>query len=532
LSCCFSCFEESLRHNAITSFLTIVTYKEDSHLTNSRFSSGTPSNNYMSLEKVQRELHKIFEFSLDIICTIDQYGRFLRVSSASVAILGYKPIELAGASYLDLIHEDDLELTQQAVADIINGGAFNRFENRYIHKTGKVIPLLWSASWDEEEKELHCIARDGTAKRRAESLRRSLEVSNQRYEYVTKATSDAIWDWDLKKNTLFWGEGFETIFGYCLREMTPDIRSWTNHIHPDDLDRVIAGIYQVINGTETNWKDEYRYRRADGSYADVVDRGFVIRSPQGGAVRMVGAMHDISERKKSLKELKQFADDLFIRNRELQQFAYVVSHNLRSPVANIMGISELMAMEKDSPEVIDHCIDNLKTSVHRLDETIQDLSKILSLTDGYTQVRTEPVDVLEVLQNVKTDLSETLAHAGASLQIPEGTYIMQSHKAYIHSIFYNLISNALKYRSERAPEIQVSIQKEAHRTIIKLTDNGIGIDMVKHGEELFKPYKRFDFSQEGKGLGLFLVKSHVTALHGEISVNSTIGEGTEFTVIL
>jgi PAS domain S-box-containing protein len=486
----------------------------------------------MSSEKIQRELDKIFEFSLDIICTISQYGRFLRVSAAATTILGYTPSELEGANYLDLIHEDDLELTRQTVADIINGGAFNRFENRYLHKTGKAVPLLWSASWDDEEKQLHCIARDGTAKRRAESLRRSLEESNQRYEYVTKATSDAIWDWDLKKDTLFWGEGFETIFGYRLSGMIPDIRSWTNHIHSDDLDRVVAGIYRVIDGIETNWKDEYRYQRADGTYADVVDRGFVIRNLQGRAVRMVGAMHDISERKKSLKELKQFADDLFIRNRELQQFAYVVSHNLRSPVANIMGISDLMAMEKDSPEVIEHCIDNLKTSVHRLDETIQDLSKILSLTDGYNEVRTETVDVLEVLQNVKTDLSETIHHTGAVLEIPQGTYTMQSHKAYIHSIFFNLISNALKYRSTRRPEIKVSLQAESGRTIIKLTDNGIGIDMGKHGDDLFKPYKRFDFSQEGKGLGLFLVRSHVTALHGEISVNSAVGHGTEFTLIL
>jgi PAS domain S-box-containing protein len=486
----------------------------------------------MSSEKIQRELDKIFEFSLDIICTIDRYGHFVRVSSASTTILGYTPSELTGTNYLAFIHPDDLEQTRQAVADILNGGAFNRFENHYIHKSGKVVPILWSASWDEEEKELHCIARDGTAKRESESWRRSLEESNQRYEYVTKATSDAIWDWDLKKDTLFWGIGFETIFGHHLEQMNADIHSWTVHIHPDDLDRVVTGIYGVIHGAEANWKDEYRYLRADGSYADVVDRGFVIRDSKGTAVRMVGAMHDISERKKSLKELKQFADDLFIRNRELQQFAYVVSHNLRSPVANIIGISQLMEIEKDSPEVIDHCIRDLKTCSHRLDEIIVDLSKILSITDGSAEISREPVDLIEILQNVETDLTEGLHLSSAVLHVPKGPYIISSHKAYIYSIFFNLVSNALKYRSIQPPKISISIQTEGEQAIIKVTDNGIGIDMVKHGEDLFKPYKRFNHSKDGKGLGLFLVKSHVAALHGEISVDSEVGKGTTFTIHL
>ncbi|NVM66664.1 PAS domain S-box-containing protein [Mucilaginibacter sp. SG538B] len=486
----------------------------------------------MPLEKTQRELDKIFEFSLDIICTIDQHGRFLRVSSAVNTLLGYSPSELTATTYLELIHPDDLELTRASIADIMNEGSSNRFENRCIHRAGKHIPMLWSASWDDEEKELHCIARDGTVKRQGELLRLSLQESNQRYEYVTKATSDAIWDWDLKKNTLFWGEGFEAIFGYPKNQVIPDLHSWTNHIHPEDLDRVVASVYAVIYGTETNWKDEYRYQRADGTYADVVDRGFVIRGVDGKAVRMVGAMHDISERKKSLKEMKQFADDLFVRNRELQQFAYVVSHNLRSPVANIIGISDLMGMEKDNPEVMEHCIENLKTSVNRLDQIIVDLSKILSVSDGSAEISREPVDLLEILQNVKADLTNNIDKSGALLHLPEGSFIIPSHKAYLYSIFFNIISNALKYRSTQTPEIMVNIQINGNKAIIKIGDNGIGIDIDKHGGDLFKPYKRFDFSREGKGLGLFLVKSHVTALEGDISVDSEVGKGTTFTLIL
>jgi PAS domain S-box-containing protein len=488
--------------------------------------------NMASSNKVERELDKILEFSLDIICTVNQDNYFIRVSSAVNSILGYSPTELAGKCLLDLVDLDDRVQTRQAIADIVNGGGFNRFENQCLHRDGRAIPILWSASWDDEEKVLHCIAKDGTAKAQRETLRRSLADSNQRYKYVTQATSDAIWDWDLVRNTLFWGEGFEQIFGYQMNELNPTIESWTNHIHPADRDRVLKGIYKVINATDTNWKDEYQYQRSDGTFADVVDRGFVIRDTEGKAIRMVGAMHDISERKRSLKELKQFADDLFIRNRDLQQFAYVVSHNLRSPVANIIGISNLMELEKDNLRMIERCISDLKTSSHRLDEVICDLSKILSLTDGSTEISLESVDLVEVLNNVQMDLNDSVNRLDASLDLPDRPIIIQSHKAYIYSILFNLIGNALKYRSDVPPHIVVSIRLDEGKAIIEIRDNGIGIDVDKYGEDLFKPYKRFNYNVEGKGLGLFLVYSHVTALGGEISVDSKLGVGTVFKLIL
>jgi PAS domain S-box-containing protein len=254
-------------------------------------------------------IKKLFKFSADMICLIDSKGVFMSVSNSSLHILGYTPLEMLGKLYKDFIFPDDIPLAETA-RENMQTSSHIQFQNRYIHKNGSLIPLLWSASWDKREGLAYCIARNGHITKQAESLRLSLEESNKRYKYVTKATSDAIWDWDLEKGSLYWGDGFEAIFGYDIQKVPGGISSWTEHIHPDDSVTVLKSIYAVINGSDTNWKQEYRYRKADGSFADVVDRGFVIRNDDGKAVRMVGAMHDISERKIALKQLKRITEDL------------------------------------------------------------------------------------------------------------------------------------------------------------------------------------------------------------------------------
>ncbi|MFP5039631.1 PAS domain S-box protein [Parasediminibacterium sp. JCM 36343] len=128
--------------------------------------------------------------------------------------------------------------------------------------------------------------------------------SKQRYEYVTKATSSAIWDWDLVAQTIFWGEGIETSFGHKIQDIKEDISSWTDYIHPEEIERVLKGIYEVIDGKATNWKDQYRYLKADGSYAHVSDKGFVVRDEHGKAIRMVGSMRDITSAKEAEQHLK------------------------------------------------------------------------------------------------------------------------------------------------------------------------------------------------------------------------------------
>ena len=137
---------------------------------------------------------------------------------------------------------------------------------------------------------------DITDQRKAE---RAVRVTDERFQFVARATTDVIWEWDIKTNALVWNDSVQTVFGHKQNEIYPEIKWWYDHLHPDDRERVVAGIHAVLEHGGTNWNDRYRYRRADGTYANVMDRGSITRDGTGAAVRMIGAMTDVTERSRS-----------------------------------------------------------------------------------------------------------------------------------------------------------------------------------------------------------------------------------------
>lgn len=140
---------------------------------------------------------------------------------------------------------------------------------------------------------------------RLKKVEEALRKSEQRFQLVARATNDALWDWDLETNALWWNEEIKELFQYPLEEVKPDITWWYEHIHPEDRDRVISGVQKAIHENTRYWFDEYRYRRADGSYAYVFDRGYIISDHCGKPIRMVGSMMDITTRKQAEEALRE-----------------------------------------------------------------------------------------------------------------------------------------------------------------------------------------------------------------------------------
>ncbi len=127
----------------------------------------------------------------------------------------------------------------------------------------------------------------------------AIRTSEQRFRLIARATNDVVWDWDLRDDTLLWNDAIQSVFGYDATKIPPVINWWYSHIHADDRDRVVAGIHRVIDEGHSSWKDEYRYERRDGTFATVLDRGYVARDDKGKALRMIGAMTDVSARTQS-----------------------------------------------------------------------------------------------------------------------------------------------------------------------------------------------------------------------------------------
>ena len=208
-------------------------------------------------------------------------------------------------------------------------------------------------------------------KRSEEALRKS----DERFRLVTRATNDAIWDWNLQTDELWWNVGFQKLFGYAAEEVGSTVDSWTGRVHPEDFERVNNAIYQLIESGQQNWADEYRFRRHDGSYAFVKDRGYVVYDDGGTPVRMLGSMMDVTEHKNAEIQLELFNEKLQQSNRELQDFAYVASHDLQEPLRKVQAFADRLSSKYASAlegTGLDY-LERMRGAAERMQKLIQDL---------------------------------------------------------------------------------------------------------------------------------------------------------------
>lgn len=229
-------------------------------------------------------------------------------------------------------------------------------------------------------------------------------------------------------------------------------------------------------------------------------------------------------------DLTETNTELIKHNNELRQFSYTVSHNLRGPVASLLGLVDLIHTTKldvEAGEIYEH----IKNSTLRLDAIIKDLTKIIDIRQDIFKIRQKislDETVKEIIHLFRRDIE--LHNVSITKKFTNLTTIY-SVKPMVHSILYNLLSNAIKYRSpDRQPIIEIISSEDEDDFILELRDNGLGIDIQRNKENLFKLYKRFHFHTEGKGLGLYLVKLQVEALGGSIDIESEINRFTTFTI--
>jgi signal transduction histidine kinase len=223
-------------------------------------------------------------------------------------------------------------------------------------------------------------------------------------------------------------------------------------------------------------------------------------------------------------ELSKTNEALVKRNNDLMQFSYTLSHNLRGPVARLLGLTNLA---KRAPEQSD-INELIAKSARDLDEVLRDLGQIL---DTGTEIYAVMEDVsLRHEWNRAVRLLEDNINDDVILDVDfDQVNSIRGVKAMVQSVFYNLLSNALKYKSpERPLFVQVKSLAKSNATIIEFSDNGVGIDLERYGKDIFKLYKRFHTSTQGKGVGLYLVKMQVESMNGNITVHSKVNTGTKF----
>ncbi|MBL7865986.1 MAG: hypothetical protein JNK10_13980 [Cyclobacteriaceae bacterium] len=232
-------------------------------------------------------------------------------------------------------------------------------------------------------------------------------------------------------------------------------------------------------------------------------------------------------------EVEKRTRELLDYNQQLEQFAFIASHNLRAPVASLLGLGQLLEVSASNKEDVEQICINMITTARELDRVVRDLSTILEIRNASHALLTD-IDMEEEVKRVCISLEREILDTKAVIRTDfTATNSILTVRPLMDSILMNLISNALKYRHpDRSPVILIKTVVSNDEVCLSVEDNGLGIDLKEYGEKLFTLYGRFHSHVDGKGLGLYLVKTHVTAMSGRIAVASEEGRGTTFSVYL
>jgi signal transduction histidine kinase len=247
--------------------------------------------------------------------------------------------------------------------------------------------------------------------------------------------------------------------------------------------------------------------------------------------RLRDAQSMIEEQNQNLEgEVAKRTLELTVQNEQLEQFAFIASHNLRGPVARMLGLGRLVGSGAIANHEKEYVLDSLVESTKELDMVVRDLAHILDIRNSPQQIT--PTNLGKELALAEHTLAAEIADAGAVV-MADFTQLetVDAVRPYVQSMFLNLLDNAIKYRDPDRPlVVRVTAQVVGKFARISFADNGLGIDMERDGGKLFNLYARFHFQVKGKGMGLFLVKTQLEAMGGRIEAESTLGKGTTFNI--
>lgn len=483
----------------------------------------------------------IMNASLDAIVCIDTEGMITFWNPQAEHIFAWKQQDVLGKRLSSIIipepyramHDHGME--QYKVTG--HGPALNTLlELNAINRDGVTFPIeLTVLPIKQDNDSFFCaFIRDITQRKKSEA---AIRRSNERYELVTKATSDAIWDWDMRTNIVVRsGDGLQKLFGYDSETASTDNLFWYKHVHPDDINRVIERREQILDRTKDQyWEDEYRFKRQDGSYAQVYDRGYIIRNKEGKAIRMIGSTQDISALKSSEQQLQELnailqrrASELARSNAELERFAYVASHDLQEPLRMVSSFLQLL--EKQYNDKLDEkareYINFAVGGADRMKRLILDLlsySRVSTITEEF-----QPVDMNMIASQV-VQIFESRFEKERITLIADPLPVISGNATQLLQLLQNLVGNAIKYKSELPPHVHIGCLEEESRYVFFVKDNGIGINQ-KYFEKIFVVFQRLHpiNNYSGTGIGLAICKKIIERHHGEIWVESEEGKGSTF----
>lgn len=325
-------------------------------------------------------------------------------------------------------------------------------------------------------------------------------------------------------------KSFSDYLGYTKEELIGFPINTLSHL--EDIDVIPQNIKDLITGKINKFQCEKRYIRKDKSIIHCLLSVSILRDENFKPVHFISHIIDITKRTIANKKVETLLKTTKLQNERLLNFAHIVSHNLRSHSGNIQMLLDLMYSE--TPEATNNeYVPLILEAVHQLSETIDNLNQVSTINDNKEQdlQRCNLLDFTnKAISNFSAEIKETKAII--NINIEQDIYVL-AIPAYLDSLLFNFISNALKYKQDHIPpEITLSAKQSNKFIKIEIEDNGLGINLDLHKDKIFGLYKTFHNHKEAKGLGLYITKNQIEAMHGKVKVKSKINKGTIFSIYL
>ncbi len=457
------------------------------------------------------------QLPLGIVVHTEGIIRFANTQAARL-VGAHDPSELLGKEAIQFVHPDYREIARERIGHILRGEPVTPMETRFLRLDGKeiIVSSVGNPYVYEGKPAVQAIFADITDRKVAEA---GYERAETLFFELFKHTPLAIVLLNEKSEVVQVNKGFESLFGYALDELAG--KTLTDAIVPAELEKEGNEINSLITENKVIRVETIR-RRKDGQIVSVIIYGVPVVLGER-KIGIFGMYVDITERQRMEEELK-------IRNAELDNFVYKVSHDLRAPLSSVLGLAHLATMPGNRDDLAQY-VRLMGDKAMQLDHFISDVlshSKNLKM-----EVTVDRVNIDEIISKTFSDLSYLAGANEIQKKISVSGPAFFSDQWRLGEIFRNLISNAIKYRKLNFPgaEVRVDVRVSDRTCEIVVEDNGIGVERSLV-PRIFEMFFRASDRSDGSGLGLYIVKNAVDRLAGTVEVQSNAGAGTRFRIVL
>jgi len=352
----------------------------------------------------------------------------------------------------------------------------------------------------------------------------ALRLSQQRFECVALATTDAIWDLNLETKVIWWSDGMQELFGYKAGDISTKLDWWLERLHPEDRDRIMDEIKRVADSGGRNWSGHYRFRRSDGSYAVVLDRGYIICDAASKPVRVVGGLSDITERRRAEEALENSRRQLRALSARLQSAREgertSVAREIHDELGQVLTAIKMnldwierKINERESDPSLNPMLERIVESVEMTDTAIETVQRIA------TDLRPGTLDTLGLPESLQQEAERFQKRTGITceLQLPREPFDLPPAAATaVFRIFQEALTNVARHA--QAAVVRTSLEAGPEKITLQIEDNGCGI----------KPEAMVD----QRSLGLLGMRERASVLGGEVAVTPVTPQGTRVTLHL